>query len=316
MLRRVCVLVLALGLGSPAAASATTRTQARHAVERKLAAVYGDAWRHHTPSWSRPECRQPVGKGRYGCLTEFKHAGLWYLVDAGVRHGKVKLSHVPRSPWVRRWSDEQPNCQDGGPNVVGRLWGNRPGCDALTLWQNFGTPKGNPNRVRYTGFKKGVFVYGTGTALWPDFYLYRCSYRGQTFECRNRFGDGFRWMPHEDSGRSTFYAEFATGSVGCVLGSAGQLICEGFPVSDDVGTLMQFATLLPDGTFTTCISDMDDPECFEGGLQAGTPTFKPGEQLTVGPYGCAVADAAVQCTATANAKGFAISPLQILPVGG
>jgi hypothetical protein len=312
MVPRVVVLVLAFGLVAPGAASAMTRAQAARLADRKLTAAYGDAWRHHTPTWSRPECRWLTNPRDYTCAAEFAHAGVWYSAVVYFKRGKVRLYRGGH--WVRRWSDEQSVCQDDQAKPTGKLWGNRGGCDELTLWQNFGSPTGNPHVVRYTHFLKHVLVFGTGTLAWPDFNVYRCSYGRETFECRNRFGDGFRWMPHEDPDRTRFYAEFADGTVGCVLGVPGQLICEGFPSTDDVGTLLQFATLQPDGTFTTCVSDLDDPECFDD-LQSGAPTFAPGEQLRVGAYDCAVTGTGIQCTATASGQGFAITPVQITAVG-
>jgi hypothetical protein len=206
-----------------------TPAQARKAVDRKLAAVYGHAWRSHTPSWSKPECRQPDRPQRYTCLVEFEHGGVWYSVSASVKRGKVKLYRPPVDHWVRRWSDEQSLCQADNFTIVGKVWGNSGGCHELTIRQNFGSSKGDPDRVRYTGFKKSVFHYGTGTALWPDFFLYKCSYAHETFQCLNRFGDGFRWMPNADPGATRFYARFDAGTVGCDLGSSNQLICEGFP---------------------------------------------------------------------------------------
>jgi hypothetical protein len=315
MVRRVVVLVLALGLVAPAAASAMTRTQARKAVDRKLTAVYGDAWRHHTPSWSKPECRQPNIPRQYDCPVEFAHGGFWYGAYATVRRNKVRLYRAAGGRWVRRWRDERTACKGNPPSVVGTLWGNRPGCDALMIWQNFGPSKGDTSTARYTGFKKAILYYGTATALYPDFNLYRCSYSHETFACHNRFGDAFRWMPHADSDRTRFYTEFADGTVGCLLGVPGQLICEGFPLTDGVGSMMQFATLQPDGTFTTCVSEADDPECFDGSLQAGAPLFAPGDRLRVGAYDCAVTGTGVQCTARASGSGFAVTPLQITAVG-
>lgn len=311
MVRRVVVLVLALGLVAPGAASAMTRAQAQRAVARKLGTAYGDVWRHHTPAWSKPECRRPNLPGQYSCLVEFAHGGVWHFASAIVTHGKVRLYRQPS--WVRRWSDQRTACKDDPTKVTGALWGNRGGCDALILWQNFGSSKGDTSTARYTGFKKTVFYFGTGTALYPDVYLYHCSYGHETFACHNRFGDAFRWAPHADADRTRFYTGFANGTVGCVLGTPGQLICEGFPVDDGVGAMLQFATLQPDGGFTTCISDVDDPECFEGGLQAGGPTFATGDRLRVGAYDCAVTATGVQCTA--KGKGFAVTPLQIAAVG-
>jgi hypothetical protein len=91
MRRLMVVLAFAGVLAAPARASAMTDSQASKAVSRKLASVYGSVWRTHTPSWSKPECRQVNVRQRFTCIVEFEHAGVWHNVSASLTRGKVKV---------------------------------------------------------------------------------------------------------------------------------------------------------------------------------------------------------------------------------
>src|SRR3954454_11487911 len=79
MRRLMVVLAFAGVLAAPARASAMTDSQASKAVARKLASVYGSVWRTHTPSWSKPECRQfhrPQGGLHHPRRTRRRHQPL------------------------------------------------------------------------------------------------------------------------------------------------------------------------------------------------------------------------------------------------
>jgi hypothetical protein len=190
--RLIIIVAMGTALAAPSAASALTSQQAQQAVATKLAQVYGSAWLRHTPTWSEPECRQPIVPQAFVCSTEFQYAGVWHAVGASVNGGTLTL--CIGSSWVRRWQRNSTSCTRPS-GVVGELFTNGHGCDASTLYQNFGYSPGT-HRVRYTGFKRHVFYYGTDTALWPDFYGYSCSWSHATYQCTNRFGDGFRWKPY------------------------------------------------------------------------------------------------------------------------
>jgi hypothetical protein len=317
MRRLILGLACAIALGAPATASAITAAQAQRAVSAKLARVYGVAWTLPTPSWSRPECRAPDRPQHFTCPTEFEHAGVWRRVIATVSGRTVKLLRsFAKDHWQRRWSVSGPDCTtQGSTTVVGELSSNDGGCYELTLWQNFGD--GGTGRVRYTGFKPSVFIYGTGTAVWPDFYLFKCKSYNKTYQCTNRFGDGFRWKPEAASTpapTTEFYARSAVGTIGCGLGPAGQLVCLAFPST--AGALTQVAKLQPDGTVQSCTQKPGESGCFAGDFGEGTPTLAAGQELTIGPYRCAVSDGAVQCTVAASGKGFVITTQQITPVAG
>ncbi len=189
----VAALTIAAALALPSAASALTPAQAQKDVEGELTRTYGSTWLERAPSWSVPECEEPQAPGDYQCMTEFEHAGTWYLVSATVSDGATEL--VYERHWVRRWGPNSNHCAKG-TTVAGYLSSNASDCAELLLYQNFGYARGSRHpTVRYTGFKRHLYFYGTGTALWPDFFGYACQRPGKTYQCFNRFGDGFRWRP-------------------------------------------------------------------------------------------------------------------------
>jgi hypothetical protein len=318
-MRRLTIgLAIAIGLTAPATASAITASEARELVSKKLTRVYGVAWRKHAPAWSRPECRAPNLPQQWVCPTQFEHGGVWHRVEATVIGGRVKFWRLPRGHWTRRWTVSKPSCTTQGTGtVVGRLSSNDGRCYALTLWQNFGDSDGD-GKVRYTGFKPSVMVYGTGTGVWPDFYLFKCMRSSSTYQCTNRFGDGFRWEPSATPGppspTTEFYANVAGGRIGCGLGPMSQMICMGIPAGTE--PLVQVAMVFPSGSVTSCQQSLDDPSCFSGDLGERVPTIASGQEVTIGPYRCAVSDTGVQCTVAASGKGFMITLQQITGVGG
>jgi hypothetical protein len=322
MRRLMVVLAFAGVLAAPARASAMTDSQASKAVSRKLASVYGSMWRTHTPSWSKPECRQVNVRQRFGCIVEFEHAGVWHLVSASVIGGKLKVYRKSERHWVRQWRVNGSDCaHQEGYTVVGELSSNNGGCFALTLLQNYG--KGSTgDTVRYTGFKRAVVVYGTGTALWTDFYVFKCKWSTDTYECANRFGDGLRWRPNASAppgpitNLTEFRTDLAAGSVMCALAVGQKLLCRATPnAAAGSEPLSQVASLLPDGSLTSCTEHRSGPSCAEGDFGDEIPALGPGEQLTIGPFGCTVLATGVQCTVAASGKGFVISPQQIVTVG-
>ena len=322
MRRLMVVLAFAGVLAAPEGAWAMTDSQASKAVSRKLARVYGGVWRTHTPSWSKPQCRQVNVRQRFTCIVEFEHAGVWRNVSASVTGGKVKLFRKSERRWVRQWRVNGADCaHQEGYTVVGELSSNNGGCFALTLWQNYGTGS-TGDTVEYTGLKRSVFVYGTGTALWPDFYLFKCKWSTDTYECTNRFGDGLRWRPNASAppgpitNLTEFRTDLAAGSVMCALAVGEKLLCRATPnAAGRSEPLSQVASLLPDGSLTSCTEHLSVPRCAEGDFGDEIPALGPGQQLTIGPFGCTVLATGIQCTVAASGKGFVISPQQIATVG-
>jgi hypothetical protein len=315
MRRLILGLTIATALIAPATASATTAAQARQAVSAKLTQVYGGAWRTHTPSWSRPECRAPQRPQDFICLTAFEHGGVWRIVSATVNGHKVQI--VRTVHWTRRWRVSKPSCTNAGEtSVVGQLSSNDANCYQTTLWQNFGHDR--HGKIRYTRFMPSVLVYGTASLAWPDFNVFKCRSSSGTYQCLNRFGNGFRWKPNASTSppppTTEFYAAVPGGRIGCGIGPAAQILCIGFPAA--TAERMPVAMLRPDGTVTSCTQSYDDPECFQGDLGERTPTIAAGKDLTIAQYHCAVSDTGVQCTITASGKGFEITLQQVTAVGG
>jgi hypothetical protein len=79
------------------------------------------------------------------------------------------------------------------------------------------------------------------------------------------------------------------------------------------------ANVQPDGKVTDCSEEvsMMRPDCYSGqGNDIGLPYLSPGQQTTVGPVTCKVLEDGVECTVTATGKGFFITPIESVPVGG
>jgi hypothetical protein len=80
----------------------------------------------------------------------------------------------------------------------------------------------------------------------------------------------------------------------------------------------QKATLEPSGIVHACSAHSRalTNACDLGNAGEGTPTYRPGKQITVGRFRCRVLSSGVQCTLTAKGRGFLFTPTNILPVGG
>lgn len=161
----------------------------------KLASTYGNTWHDRTPSWSQPKCRLPGNPTGIVCQIEWGYGGVSRSVAASVVGGAVTL--YPIRHWVRRLRGDSTSCTHQSHVVlVGQLSSNDGGCDALIFYQNFGYSGRGKYAVRYTDFKREIFLFGTDSALWPDFFLFHCSRSTDTYQCLNRFGDGLRGPPY------------------------------------------------------------------------------------------------------------------------
>jgi hypothetical protein len=294
--------------------TALTPAQAQQLVSQKLAAAYGTAWRDHTPKWSEPECRQVAEGGSppgIRCSTEFAYAGVWRGVGAMVDNdGTVTLQ--PGRSWVRRWRPEPAHeaLPGGGeadcttPKVEGHVFSNDGGCYALTLYQNFG----GSTIVRYTGFKRHIYSYATLSALWPDFNGYTCTWSKQTYQCINRFGDGFRWKPYASNPSVATSAEFWSPSrnVSCHMGanwrSATEVFCRSAKRDLSVA-------LSPDGRLYICRSN-----CL-GFPSKSAPSLAYGKQITVGGFRCLSLQSGMKCTMIRSGTGFLITSTTVSRVG-
>lgn len=110
-----------------------------------------------------------------------------YIVDgtvtpSQVSQGTATIGFVDH--WSRRWR----TCKT--TVIPGRLTGNVPGCESQLIRQYFEYA----GQVHYS-FKKHIYVLGTGTGDWPDFYKFTCSWSHQTYACSTRVGDTFHWKP-------------------------------------------------------------------------------------------------------------------------
>jgi hypothetical protein len=74
-----------------------------------------------------------------------------------------------------------------------------------------------------------------------------------------------------------------------------------------------------DGTVIGCFvhgSGDTGGRCDLGNVGEGTPTFRIGQQATVGPFRCAVLATGVQCTVIASREGFLLAAHSLTAVGG
>jgi hypothetical protein len=79
------------------------------------------------------------------------------------------------------------------------------------------------------------------------------------------------------------------------------------------------ANVQPDGQVTDCSEEASimRADCYSGqGNDIGLPYLSPGQQTVVGPFTCKVLEGGVECIVTATGKGFLITPIESVPVGG
>jgi hypothetical protein len=95
--------------------------------------------------------------------------------------------------------------------------------------------------------------------------------------------------------------------------SGAQTLCE-----TERPNYEQKATLEPSGIVHACSAHNKalTNSCDLGNAGEGTPTYRPGKQITVGRFRCRVLTNGVQCTLTTNGRGFLFTPTNVLPVGG
>jgi hypothetical protein len=317
-------LVCASVLLSAATAVALSTSQAQTAVSAKLARTYGSAWVHHGPAWSRPECRHPGYPKGFSCNTEFEYQGVWRNVSASVQGGRVTLYLNHR--WVRRWTRESTRCtHQAGFTVVGQLSTNDGGCDDVLLYQNFGFSGPTPRVVRYTGFKRTLFYFGTLTALWPDFFLYHCNSRNGTYQCTNRFGDGLRWKPSAAPSKGSgplHVTDFlsADRKVWCSINVvAGQRAFCASGEPSPANPPQRAATLYGSGKVTLCYVAVPNlgNACVQN-WDSAAPVLKTGEETEADGVLCKSQTSGVTCTLVAGSgkgKGFFVSSTTARRVG-
>lgn len=166
---------------------------------------FGQAWRGSKTPRNNPSPVCPKDEvqhlaafeGGAPCQAEFAYRGRWYEVQGSVsptqnsNGGTADPSDTATiyysSSWTRRWRQSSASCTHGIP---GKLYTNDGGCWAITIGQNFGfvDPK-------FT-FRRHVYDLGTESGDFPQWNVFTCSWSHGTYQCTNRFGDGFRWMPY------------------------------------------------------------------------------------------------------------------------
>jgi hypothetical protein len=176
--RGVVVVAVLVTAGPPSPATAT------RAFGRWLEQRYG-APRGY---WTCPPAQ--VVRSRAFCAAEFRVGERRHFVDATARlsGGRVVISKVDETAWVRRWSRYLRRSLPGA-RTPGKASVNGGGYD--WPWLAAGA---------YDGWKRGrasfvVNAYdGYSTGL-RRFYVFRCVVRGDLVTCRNAFGDAMRYRP-------------------------------------------------------------------------------------------------------------------------
>jgi hypothetical protein len=165
----------------------------------QLSSRYGKAWDNSTVPRSNPSPVCPQGiisggseGGSADCIAEFAYRGVWHLVSGTVspRQDAVGDASINGSrTWTRRWRPMP--CKGPGSNFPGTVSSNDAGCYQALFSQFFSI--GGHYRFR---FERHVYVLGTGTGYFRQFYTFNCSWSHKTYQCTNFFGDGFRWRPY------------------------------------------------------------------------------------------------------------------------
>lgn len=124
-------------------------------------------------------------------------------------------------------------------------------------------------------------------------------------------------MPKHRVEAAEFFVRYPHGRVvTCAMydGRSGvQALCE-----TERPNYEQKATLERSGTVHACSAHSKalTNTCDLGNAGEGTPTYRPGKQITVGRFRCRVLTSGVQCTLTTTGRGFLFTPTNILAVGG
>jgi hypothetical protein len=108
-----------------------------------------------------------------------------------------------------------------------------------------------------------------------------------------------------------FYVGSAPG-VGCEI-TRRTLLCE-----NTLRDHNEKATLAPNGTLHGCRWTYGGTTngCDVGNAGEGTPTYKAGKTVTLGPYRCDITATGVRCVATASGKGFEMTLDGVTAIGG
>ncbi len=99
-----------------------------------------------------------------------------------------------------------------------------------------------------------------------------------------------------------FFAGPPLQGIGCEM-TESQVLCASYAAA-----LNQKVTLTAGGRVRTCAKPdpiLDNP-CELGNFGEGTPTFKVGRKVTLGPFRCRVLETGVRCTVARTGKGFVI----------
>jgi hypothetical protein len=116
--------------------------------------------------------------------------GEWAHASAAMIEGETgpelrKGLYVRR--WVREWTREPASCLRR-VRVKGRVWTNFDACPNLMVSDlDYLRRKRKPIRSAHE--------HGTNTAGLQRFTRYTCKRWGRGYECRNKAGDAFRWVP-------------------------------------------------------------------------------------------------------------------------
>jgi hypothetical protein len=99
-----------------------------------------------------------------------------------------------------------------------------------------------------------------------------------------------------------FFAGPPLQGIGCEM-TESQVLCASYAAA-----LNQKVTLTAGGRVRTCAKPEPGlgDECAQGDFGEGTPTFKVGRKVTLGPFRCKVLETGVRCTVARTGKGFVI----------
>lgn len=184
------VFAIALAVLPAAAASGSppTSTAATEAFGHLLRERYGDI----RGFWTCPGVREVSG-AKLDCLAEFRSGRRWHQTwaFAGLRNGRVVVSQVVDTAWVRHWSPYARHLitRSDTRQVPGLVSVNSPAYDWGFLLTDCGTVFG-PGRTSHCDAYDG-----NGSGL-SHFFAFTCAESGGLVTCTNALGDSVRYKPH------------------------------------------------------------------------------------------------------------------------
>ncbi|MDO9443659.1 MAG: hypothetical protein Q7T73_22485 [Beijerinckiaceae bacterium] len=161
---------------------------------------FGPAWTTADERWSLCPSQQiydpaddyepdPDAQISAVCQAQFRKGSTWRTASGSITQGEFAPELTGRLfiySWQRRWKKNPASCLRG--LAKGTAESNDGDCHGLLI-------SDVAYSLRRGKVPRSVYTHGTNTAGFDRAERYRCKRKGRTIECRNSFGDGFRFRP-------------------------------------------------------------------------------------------------------------------------